>query len=66
MRGTWSAGWALRLNNDAGKDAMAEHSPKPPKLTRSQNRYRAWLREDMGRTFAQFMGIRQKKQPEYF
>jgi hypothetical protein len=28
---------------DAGKKAMLEESPKPPKLTRGQQRYREWL-----------------------
>jgi len=29
---------------DAGKAAMTRESPKPPKLTRGQRRYREWLR----------------------
>lgn len=48
---------------DAGKLYVAENSPPPPKLTRSQKRYRAWLNvsDATGETFAQF--IRRKGQP---
>ena len=29
---------------EAGKAFVAEHSPKPPKLSRAKQRYRAWLK----------------------
>lgn len=38
-----------------GKTAMREHSPKPPKLSRSQKRYRAFLNADSGMTFFEYM-----------
>jgi hypothetical protein len=33
---------------DEGKEAVKRESPKPPKLTRSQKRYRAFLKADSG------------------
>ena len=39
-----------------GVDHVALHSPPPPKLNRSQLRYRAFLNADSGQTFAQFIG----------
>lgn len=47
-----------------GRLALAEwresqpKPPKPPKLTRSQNRYRAFLNSDNGLTFAEFLKIK--------
>jgi hypothetical protein len=40
---------------DAGIKAMKEESPKPPKLSRSQIRYRAWLDADCEMTFRQWI-----------
>lgn len=43
-----------------GVDFVAQHSPKrppEPKLTRSQQRYRDWLRSDCDCTFAEWLGI---------
>lgn len=42
---------------DAGKRAMRELSPKPPKLTRSQKRYRAWLDSDSGYSFGEWLKL---------
>lgn len=42
---------------DAGKAAVRAESPKPPKLTRSQLRYRRFLRADLGCSFREFMQI---------
>lgn len=39
----------------AGKAAVAEHSPAPPKLTRSQRRYEAFLKADCGLTFGEWL-----------
>jgi hypothetical protein len=41
---------------DAGKLYVAENSPPPPKLTRSQQRYRDWLRvsDATGESFIEF------------
>lgn len=41
---------------DAGKAFVAEHSPKPPRLTRSQKRYRDYLKADSGGSFAEWIG----------
>lgn len=40
---------------DAGKAAMLAASPKPPKLSRSQKRYRAFLAADCGHTFKEWL-----------
>jgi hypothetical protein len=40
---------------EAGRAAVAEHSPKPPKLTRSQRRYEAFLDADCGLTFGEWL-----------
>lgn len=39
----------------AGKQWMAENSPAPPKLTRSQKRYRAYLDSDSSVSFGEWM-----------
>ncbi len=38
-----------------GKAAVLRESPQPPKLTRSQQRYRAFLAADSGMTFLEWM-----------
>lgn len=38
-----------------GKRAIREHSPKPPKLTRGQQRYQAWLDYDGGMSFIEYL-----------
>ena len=38
-----------------GIAAMVRESPKPPKLTRSQKRYRQFLRADTGRPFGEWL-----------
>lgn len=40
---------------EAGKQAVREQSPKPPKLTRSQQRYRRFLRSGMGMSFREWI-----------
>jgi hypothetical protein len=43
---------------EEGKRAMREHSPNPPKLTRSQKRYREFIDSgaaDVGMTFREFL-----------
>ncbi len=44
---------------EAGKIAVRKHSPAPPKLTRSQKRYREYLSADSGATFGEFLKWRQ-------
>lgn len=39
----------------AGTIAAIEQSPKPPKLTHSQRRYREFLRADTGRSFGEWL-----------
>jgi hypothetical protein len=41
---------------DAGRAAVAEHSPAPPRLTRSQQRYQAYLNADTGMSFREWIG----------
>jgi len=43
---------------DAGRLHVVEHSPKPPKLTRAQRRYREFLDEDSGRSFGEWLRSR--------
>ncbi|MDE3789599.1 hypothetical protein I7G86_02935 [Sinorhizobium meliloti] len=40
---------------DAGKAAVVEHSPSPPKLSRSQQRYQAWLDYDGSMSFIEYL-----------
>lgn len=40
---------------EAGKQAMREQSPKPPKLTRAQKRYERFLRHDSGLSFGEWL-----------
>jgi hypothetical protein len=40
---------------EAGKAAMLAQSPKPPKLTRGQERYRRFLRADSGLSFREWL-----------
>ncbi|KQY71326.1 hypothetical protein ASD52_06480 [Ensifer sp. Root142] len=39
---------------DTGKAAITEHSPKPPKLTRSQQAYQDWLSYDGSMSFIEY------------
>ena len=39
----------------AGKAAVLEQSPKPPKLTKSQQRYREFLKADSGLSFIEWL-----------
>lgn len=41
-----------------GKHFISEHSPKPPKLTRGQKRYRAFLEFGFGMTFGEWLKSR--------
>ena len=43
------------LVTDAGKAAVKRESPSPPKLTRGQKRYRAFLDADSGLKFGEWM-----------
>lgn len=42
----------------AGKEWVAAHSPKPPKLTAGQRRYQAFLDEDSSITFGEWLKAR--------
>jgi hypothetical protein len=57
-----SGGGDIFSVTEAGKAYIAEHSPKPPKLTRAQKRYQAWLDADCGLTFAEYNGWRCRAQ----
>jgi hypothetical protein len=47
---------------EAGRQFVTEHSPKPPKLTRSQRRYEAFLDADSGLTFGEWLRTRWAKE----
>ena len=40
---------------DAGRQYVKEHSPEPPRLSRSQRRYRAYLAADCGMPFGEWL-----------
>ncbi|MFS0771008.1 hypothetical protein [Sphingomonas sp. 1P08PE] len=40
---------------DAGRTYVAAHSPAPPKLTRGQRRYQAWLDADSSLSFIDYL-----------
>jgi hypothetical protein len=40
---------------EAGKQFVREQSPKPPKMTRSQRRYQAFLDADCGLSFGEWL-----------
>jgi hypothetical protein len=46
--------WIFHVT-DAGKAWMAERSPEPPKLTRSQKRYQRYLDADTSESFIEFL-----------
>ena len=50
---------------DAGKKAMREESPKPPKLSRGKLRYRAWLDADCGMTFKEWLMYKESPEERY-
>lgn len=41
---------------DAGRQYVAEHSPAPPKLSRSKQRYQRYLDADCGLSFRDWLG----------
>lgn len=43
---------------EAGRAYVAEHTPPPPKLTRSQQRYRDYLRSDSDQSFREWLMAR--------
>lgn len=45
---------------DAGRAHVATHSPAPPKLTRSQQRYEDFLDADCGLTFGEWLKCRRE------
>ncbi len=53
-----TGGSPLFVVTKEGKTAMLEASPKPPKLTRSQKRYRAFLDADCGYTFIEWLKLK--------
>jgi hypothetical protein len=44
---------------------MKEHSPKPPKLSRSQIRYREFLNADCGMTFKEWITSEKQRKNSY-
>ena len=61
----WLFAWLFRMLScipftvtDEGKAAMLRESPKPPVLSRSQQRCRKFLDEDSGVSFRTWLGWR--------
>lgn len=52
---TLAAGDHCFVVTGSGIRAMTEHSPSPPKLSRSQRRYRSYLNADCGMSFADWL-----------
>ena len=50
-----TGGDSLFIVTVAGVEFVERHSPPSPKLTRSQKRYRAWLRADSGLSFSEWL-----------
>ena len=50
---------------EAGRDAMIEQSPKPPKLSAGQQRYRQWLKADCGLKFGEWLKVRKAYERDY-
>lgn len=51
-------GGVVFVVTDAGRKAVAQYSPAPPKLTRSQRRYQAWLDADSGYKFGDWIKMK--------
>lgn len=49
---------------EAGKVAVVEHSPSPPKLTRSQQTYRDWLSYDSSMSFIEYAKWKSRQRSE--
>lgn len=54
-RGELTGGDNLFMVTEAGRSHVRDHSPAPPKLTRSQQRYRRFLDADCGLTFREWL-----------
>lgn len=51
--------WPLcMVHVEAGRQYVKEQSPAPPRLTRSQRRYRAYLAADSGLSFGEWLRTR--------
>lgn len=53
--GALSGGMPCFTATRAGIKAAQDESPPPPKLTRAQRRYRAWLKADTGLSFGEWL-----------
>lgn len=52
---TISGGDEIFTVTAAGRQFVADNAPPPPKLTRGQRRYRAWLEADCGLEFGDWL-----------
>lgn len=55
---TFTREWLPYYNctvTEAGRNAMIEASPKPPKLTKAQQRYRDYRKADSGMSFMEWL-----------
>lgn len=60
-RGQLTGGGHLFRVTDAGRSYVREHSLREPKLTASQRRYRAFLAEDSGMRFGEWLQTRRSR-----
>lgn len=58
-----SGGSPIFTVTPAGREYVACESPKPPKLTRSQQRYRDYVAHDCGVSFREWLGIKPRRTP---
>ena len=54
-QGEMTGGMHCFTVTEAGRAAVKEHSPAPPKLTRSQRMYREYLAADCGYPFGEYL-----------
>lgn len=52
---SWCGGMHVFEVTKAGKEFVSQHSEKPPKRTRSQQRYDAWLKQDCAMPFGEYL-----------
>jgi len=57
----WAGGMTLYRVTDAGRAAVAANSKSPPKLTASARRYQAFLSEDSGLTFHEWLACQKHR-----
>jgi len=62
--GDLTGGMHVYMVTESGKLAMRESSPPPPRLTRSQKRYQAYLNEDPPMKFGEWLRDQKARREE--